>query len=109
MPGRSRSSVPLIDVTARAGDSDVRAILSVLVWTGELDQLERIVSTYLTGPRLLAFEEGGRILGLIGIELDSDRRGIIRHIAVDPSAQGSRGKGLGRGRFSPLRDPRPYR
>lgn len=82
--------MPLVDVTDRAGDADIRALLSVLTWTGRPDHLDRIVSTYSAdGPRLLAFEEGGRISGVIGIELTSKGGAVIRHIAVDLAARGS--------------------
>jgi GNAT superfamily N-acetyltransferase len=69
-------------------------ILSLLAWTGEDDHVERIVSPYSKGShRLLAYAEADRVLGVIDIETGPDERGIIRHIAVTPSAQG-RGIGL---------------
>jgi N-acetylglutamate synthase-like GNAT family acetyltransferase len=85
--------VQLVDVTDRAGEHDVRAVLAPLAWRGESAQLDRVVALYSTGPRLFALEEGEELLGVIGVERTDEGTGIIRHIAVEPQ---SRGRGIGR-------------
>lgn len=86
--------MPLVDVTQRAEDADVREVLSLLAWTGRAAHLERIVANYTAGPsRLLACVEDGCVTGVIGIETEAAGRVVIRHIAVMPPA---RGRGVGR-------------
>jgi ribosomal protein S18 acetylase RimI-like enzyme len=83
----------LRDVTARAGDDEIRSLLALLAWKGEPEDVDRIVSIYSTGPRLFAAERDGRVVGLIGIEIATNGGGVIRHIVT---SQDARSTGVGR-------------
>jgi ribosomal protein S18 acetylase RimI-like enzyme len=85
--------MPLVDITERAGEADLRSLLSVLAWTGEPGHIDRIISAYVTGLRLFGMERGSRLEGVIGIEVVHKGEGVIRHIAVEPAARRS---GIGR-------------
>lgn len=100
MPGRGGNAITLIDLSPRLETAEFREVLLFLVGWRDDDAAnqraaDRAIQSYRSDPRLcvLGVEEGGRLLGLIGLEVAGAERGVIRHIVVHP---GSRHRGIGR-------------
>ncbi len=79
------------DLRAHLGDPEVRALLALSVYPAP-GRLERAVEAYQRDPdrALLGLEDGGALVGCIGVEVAS---GTILNIGV---REGARGRGFGR-------------
>jgi len=84
----------LITLTARVDEPHIQALLAEAMGYTTLERLARVCARYReAGWHLLGLEEGGRPVGLIGLELQAPGRAVIHHIAVLPA---QRHRGIGR-------------
>jgi GNAT superfamily N-acetyltransferase len=85
----------LVDLVPRLSDPGILALLSYSIGFPTPEKLQAVAVRYRTDAawRLLGVEEGGTVVGCIGIEHDTGAAAVIRHIAVTPL---HRGRGIGR-------------
>jgi ribosomal protein S18 acetylase RimI-like enzyme len=85
----------------RLSDPDVRELLALALGAPTAEAVEQTANRYANHEDWLLFgvERDGRVAGLVGFELLSDRHARIHHIAVAPSY---RRNGLARALVSDL-------
>ncbi len=85
----------LQSVKNQVRDPQIASLLELSIFP-DPEHLERAVAFYEEhqGAQLLAYEEGGDRIGIIGFRPSGEGEITITHIAVEPS---SRGGGYGRG------------
>lgn len=84
----------LVDIKARIEDTSITELMALTVFP-DPELLEKTLNEYKSNDdlELLAFEEDGKIIGIIGIE-NIGKTIAVNHLAVHPMY---RGMGFGRG------------
>lgn len=88
----------LVSLAERVEEAGVQELLAAAVGYPSPERLARVSARYReAGWRLLGLERGGRLVGLIGLEVQPPDRAVVQHIAVVPQ---ERGRGIGRALLS---------
>lgn len=94
----------LVDLASRMDTRDFRELLLMLVgWRDDravnLRALNEAIDEYRSNPQrhVLGVEENGALVGMIGLSVEEEGKGVIHHIVVHPF---SRHNGIGRAMIS---------
>jgi ribosomal protein S18 acetylase RimI-like enzyme len=94
------SAISLIDLRPRVDEPDLRQVLAHSVGFPTPEKMERVCAEYRTSiDRVLlgVEDEGGRLVGCIGLILGPEAAAVVKNIAVRPDR---RGQGVGRALLS---------